>query len=41
MKKYFKADVDDPLLYDLTINTDRISHDQAARLIADAVLNRA
>jgi cytidylate kinase len=40
LKKYFKADVDDPLLYDLTINTDRIAHDQAARLIAEAVLNR-
>jgi cytidylate kinase len=40
LKKYFEADVDDPLLYDLTINTDRISHDQAARLIADAVMNR-
>ena len=40
LKKYFKTDVDDPLLYDLMINTDRISHNQAARLIADAVLNR-
>jgi cytidylate kinase len=40
LKKYFKTDVDDPLLYDLVINTDRIPHDQAARLIAEAVLNR-
>jgi cytidylate kinase len=40
LKKYFKTDVDDPLLYDLVINTDRISHDQAARIIADVVLNR-
>jgi cytidylate kinase len=40
LKKYFKADVDEPLLYDLTINTDRISHDQAAQLIAEAVLKR-
>jgi hypothetical protein len=40
LKQYFEADVDDALLYDLTINIDRISHDQAARLIADAVLNR-
>jgi cytidylate kinase len=40
LKKYFKADVDDPLLYDLTINTDRVPHDRAARIIADAVLNR-
>jgi hypothetical protein len=40
LKQYFKTDVDDPLLYDLVINTDRIPHDQAAKLIADAVLNR-
>jgi cytidylate kinase len=40
LKKYFKTDVDNPLLYDLTINTDRISHDQAATLIAEAVLHR-
>jgi cytidylate kinase len=32
--------VDDSLLYDLTINTDRISDDQAAKLIAEAVLKR-
>ena len=41
LKKYFQADVDDPLLYDLTINTDRISHAQAAHLIAEAVLKRS
>jgi cytidylate kinase len=41
LKKYFKADVDDPLLYDLTINTDRISHHHAAKLIAEAVLKRS
>jgi cytidylate kinase len=40
LKKYFEADVDDPLLYDLTINTDRISHDQAAKLIAEAMVKR-
>jgi cytidylate kinase len=40
LKKYFGADVDDSLLYDLTINTDRISDDQAAKLIAEAVLKR-
>jgi hypothetical protein len=39
LKKYFEADVDDPLLYDLTINTDRISHHQAANLIAETILN--
>ena len=41
LKKYFKADVDDPLLYDLTINVDRISYDNAANLIAESVLKRA
>ena len=41
LKKYFKTDVDDPLLYHLVINTDRIAYDRAARIIADAVLNRA
>jgi Cytidylate kinase-like family len=40
LKRYFEADADDPLLYDLTINSDRVSHDQAARIIADAMLNR-
>ena len=38
LKKYFKTDLNDPLLYDLTINTDRVSYDQAARIIADAML---
>jgi hypothetical protein len=39
LKKYFKTDVDDPLLYHLMINTDLISHETAARIIADAMLN--
>ena len=38
LKKYFEADVDDPLLYDLTINIDRITYELAAKLIAEAVL---
>ena len=38
LKKYFDADVDDPLLYHLTINTGLVSYERAARLIADAVL---
>ena len=38
LNKYFDADVDDPLLYHLTINTGLVSYEQAARLIADAVL---
>jgi cytidylate kinase len=37
VKKYYDADIDDPLLYDLVINTDRLSHAEAARIIADAV----
>ncbi len=39
VKKYFHRDVADLLLYDLIINTDRLSDDQVARLIGDAVLD--
>ncbi|MFO1512075.1 MAG: cytidylate kinase-like family protein [Verrucomicrobiota bacterium] len=37
LKKYFHADVDDALLYDLTINTGAVSFDTAAALIANTV----
>lgn len=37
LQKNFDADVEDPLQYHLTINTDRFSYDEAARLIANAV----
>lgn len=37
LKKYFQADVNDALLYDLTINTGAVSFDTAAGLIADTV----
>jgi hypothetical protein len=37
LKKYFQADVDDPLLYHLSINTGLVPFDAAARLIADTV----
>jgi len=37
LKKYFLADVDDALLYHLSINTGLVSLDVAARLIADTV----
>lgn len=37
LKKYFRKDIDDPLLYHLIINTDLVSCEQAARLIGDAV----
>ena len=40
LKEHYQKDVDDPLLYDLVINTDRISYDEAARMIGDAVVNR-
>lgn len=40
VKEYFRADVAEPLLYDLTINTDRITAEQAAELIAGAALER-
>jgi cytidylate kinase len=37
-KKYFNADVNDPLLYHLIINTGLVNFDNAAKLIGDAVL---
>jgi cytidylate kinase len=41
LKRYFKTDLEDPLLYHLAINTDLVSYDEAARIIADTVLKRA
>lgn len=40
LKEHFHEDIDDPLIYHLIINTDRISNDEAARLIGDAVIHR-
>ena len=37
LKKYFQANVDDALLYDLTINTGSVAFDTAAKLIANTV----
>jgi cytidylate kinase len=37
-KKYFSADIDDPLLYHMMINTGQVGYDDAARIIGDAVL---
>jgi cytidylate kinase len=37
VKEYYGKDIDDPLLYDLVINTDRVGYLEAARIIADAV----
>lgn len=41
LKRYFKADLDDPLLYDLVLNTERLPHPDAAQLIGEAVLRWA
>lgn len=37
VKKYYRRDIDDPLLYDIIINTDEVAYARAARMIADAV----
>jgi cytidylate kinase len=37
LKKYFNKDINDPLLYHLVINTDLVTYDNAARMIADQV----
>lgn len=40
LKTHFDSDIDDPLAYHLTLNTDAFSADQAAELIGQAVLKR-
>lgn len=40
VKKYFRHDLSDTLLYHFTINTDRFSEEQAAQLICITALNR-
>jgi cytidylate kinase len=40
LKEYFRAELGDPLLYDLTVNTDRFTSEQSAELIAVAALQR-
>lgn len=37
LQKYLKADIDDPLLYRLRLNTGLVGFEEAARLIAEAV----
>lgn len=39
MREYFGKDIDDPELYHMVVNTDRIPPDSAARLIGNAFLN--
>jgi cytidylate kinase len=40
LSKYFNARIDDPLLYHLIINTGLVPFDDAARMIADAMVKR-
>jgi cytidylate kinase len=40
LKRYFKRDIDDPLLYHLTLNTDLIACDDAAAIVAEIILQR-
>lgn len=40
IRRTFQVDVNDPLLYNLVINVDRIPIDEAARIVGDAVLAR-
>jgi len=35
-RKFFHIEVDDPMLYHLTLNTSRLSHEEAAGLIQSA-----
>lgn len=38
LKEYFGQDIEDPQLYHLIVNTDRISYSDATKLIGDAVI---
>jgi cytidylate kinase len=40
-RKFWKVDVEDPSLYDITIDTSRLSYDQAAEVIATAARLKA
>jgi len=40
LKTYFGRDIDDPMLYHLTINTDIVSYEEAARIIGESILRR-
>jgi cytidylate kinase len=40
-RKFWKVDVEDPSLYDITIDTSRLSYDQAAEVIAAAARLKA
>ena len=38
--KYYRKDIDDPLLYHLVVNTDRVMYEETARLIIGAMHER-
>lgn len=38
LRRYFDSDIDDPLLYDLVINTGRLGFVRAAELVANAAM---
>ena len=40
LKEHFHEDIDNPLLYDLIINTDRTHHEDVVRLVGDEVMHR-
>jgi hypothetical protein len=40
VRRYFKADIGDPTLYDLTLNSGRVGFEGAAEIIAHAALSR-
>jgi cytidylate kinase len=40
LSKHYDADIADPLLYHLIINTERVGYEQAARVIGNAMLGR-
>ncbi len=40
LKQNFDKNIDDPLLYDLVINTDSVSYEDAAQMIGDQVLRK-
>jgi hypothetical protein len=40
LKSYFNSNIDDPLLYHLVLNTDLVTHEGAADIIAEAVVQK-
>jgi cytidylate kinase len=40
LKRYFKAEFEDPVFYDLVVNTERISYEDAAAIAIDTLAVR-